>query len=80
MVDGHRPKFGTVVGGSSRHQVMTTYKEEFELMDEITQQQNNASEGRAKELPTQYLSTDVTDMQLINASNLLKEFGITAKP
>jgi hypothetical protein len=66
MVDGHRPKFGTVVGGSSRHQVMTTYKEEFELMDEITQQQNNASEGRAKELPTQYLSTDVTDMQLID--------------
>jgi hypothetical protein len=66
MVDGHRPKFGTVVGGSSRHQVMTTYKEEFEIMDEITQQQNNASEGRAKELPTQYLSTDVTDMQLID--------------
>ena len=65
-MDGHRPEFGTVVGGSSRNQVMTTYKEEFELMDDITQQQNNAAEGRAKELLTQYLSTDDTDMQLIN--------------
>ena len=64
--DGHRPEFEAVVGGSSRNQVMTTYKEEFELMDDITQQQNNAAEGRAKELLTQYLSTDDTNMQLIN--------------
>ena len=78
--DGHRPEFGTVVGGSSRHQVMTTYREELELMDDITQQQNNAAEGRAKELLTQYFSTDDADIQLINASDLFKEFGITVEP
>ena len=79
-VDGHRPKFGTVVGGSSRHQDMITYKEELELMDDITQQQNNAAEGRAKELLTQYFSTDDADIQLINASDLFKEFGKVVEP
>ena len=80
MVDGHRPKFGSVVGGSSRHQDMITYKEELELMDDITQQQNNAAEGRAKELLTQYFSTDDADIQLINASDLFKEFGKVVEP
>ena len=59
---------------------MTTYKEELELMDDITQQQNNAAEGRSKELLTQYFSTDDADIQLINASDLFKEFGIRVKP
>jgi hypothetical protein len=59
---------------------MTTYKEELELMDEITQQQNNAAEGRAKELLTQFYSTDDADTQLINTSDLFKEFGIRVKP
>ena len=78
--DGHRPEFGTVVGGSSRHQVKTTYKEELELMDEITQQQNDATEERAKELLTQYFGTDDADIQLINASDLFKEFGKVVEP
>ena len=78
--DGHRPEFGTVVGGASRRQVMTTNKEELELMDEITQGQNDTTEERAKELLTQYFSTDDADIQLINASDLFKEFGITVKP
>ena len=56
MVDGHRPEFGTVVGGSSRRQVMTTNKEELELLDEIIQEQNDATEERAKELLTQYFA------------------------
>ena len=78
--DGHRPEFGTVVGGSSRHQIMTTNKEELELMGEITQGQNDATEERAKELLTQYFSTDDADIQLINASDLFKEFGKVVEP
>ncbi len=77
--DGHRPEFGTVVGGASCRQVMTTYKEELELMDDITQQQNNAAEGRSKELLTQYFSTGDADLQLINASDLFKECGLTVE-
>ena len=78
--DGRRSEFEAVVGGSSCRQVMTTYKEEFELMGEITQGQNGATEERAKELLTQYFSTDDADIQLINASDLFKEFGITVEP
>jgi hypothetical protein len=69
-----------VVGGSSRRQVMTTYQGKLELLDEITQEQNNATEERSKELLTQFLSTDDADIQLINASDLFKEFGITVEP
>ena len=58
---------------------MITYKEELELMGEITQEQNDATEERAKELLTQFLSTDDADIQLINASDLFKEFGITVE-
>ena len=78
--DGHRPEFGTVVGGSSRRQVMTTYQSKLELSDEITQEQNDATEERSKELLTQFLSTDDADIQLINASDLFKEFGIRVEP
>ena len=78
--DGHRPEFGSVVGGSSRHQIMTTHEDKLELMGEITQGQNDATEERAKELLTQYFSTDDADIQLINASDLFKEFGIRVKP
>ena len=68
-----------VVGGSSRHQVMTTYEDELELLNEITQQQNNAAEGRSKELLTQYFSTDDADLRQITASDLFKELGIRVK-
>ena len=78
--DGHRPEFGTVVGGASRRQVMTTNKEELELLEEIIQEQNDATEERAKELLTQYFGTDDADIQLINASDLFKEFGLRVKP
>ena len=78
--DGHRPEFGTVVGGASCRQVMTTYKEELELMDDITQQQNDATEGRSKELLTQYFSTDDADLRQIIASDLFKEFGKVVEP
>tara|TARA_B100000315_G_scaffold149488_2_gene138231 strand:+ start:923 stop:1102 length:180 start_codon:yes stop_codon:yes gene_type:complete len=59
---------------------MTTYQDKLELLDEITQEQNNATEERSKELLTQFLSTDDADIQLINASDLFKEFGITVEP
>ena len=49
-------------------------------MDDITQQQNNAAEGRAKELLTQFYSTDDADTQLINTSDLFKEFGKVVEP
>ena len=68
-----------MVGGSSRHQIMTTYEDELELLNEITQQQNNAAKGRAKELLTQFLSTDDADIQLINASDLFKECRLTVE-
>ena len=59
---------------------MTTYQDKLELLDEITQEQNNATEERSKELLTQFLSTDDADIKLINASDLFKEFGITVEP
>ncbi|MDP6735890.1 MAG: hypothetical protein QF732_05275 [Nitrospinaceae bacterium] len=59
---------------------MTTYQDKLELLDEITQEQDNATEERSKELLTQFLSTDDADIQLINASDLFKEFGITVEP
>ena len=78
--DGHRPEFGSVVGGSSRRQVMTTNKEELELMDEIIQEQNDATEERAKELLAQYYGTDDADLRQIIASDLFKEFGKVVEP
>ena len=54
---------------------MITFKEEFELMGEITQQQTTAAEGRSKELLTQYFSTDGADLRQIIASDLCIEFG-----
>ena len=77
--DGHRPEFGTVVGGSSRHQIMTTHEDKLELMGEITQGQNDATEERAKELLAQYFSTDDADLRQIIASDLFKELGIRVK-
>ena len=59
---------------------MTTYQSKLELSDEITQEQNNATEERSKELLTQFLRTDDADIQLINASDLFKEFGIRVEP
>ena len=77
--DGHRPEFGTVVGGSSRHQIMTTHEDKLELMDEITQEQNNKIEARGGELFELYNSTNDPDLRQIIASDLFKEFGITVK-
>ena len=79
-MDGHRPEFGTVVGGSSCRQVMTTYQDKLELLDEIIPEQNNATEDRSKELLTHYFSTDDADLRQIIASDLFKEFGIRVKP
>ena len=59
---------------------MTTYQGKLELLDEIIPEQNNATEERSKELLTQFFSTDDADIQLINASDLFKEFGITVEP
>ncbi len=59
---------------------MTTYQDKLELLDEIIPEQNNATEERSKELLTQFFSTDDADIQLINASDLFKEFGITVEP
>ena len=73
--DGHRPEFGSVVGGSSRRQVMTTYEDELELLDEIIQEQNNGIEARAGELFELYYSTNDPDLRQIIASDLFKEFG-----
>ena len=78
-MDGHRPEFGTVVGGSSCRQVMTTYQDKLELLDEIIPEQNNATEDRSKELLTHYFSTDDADLRQIIASDLFKELGIRVK-
>ena len=37
-------------------------------------------EGRTKELLVHYFSTDDADIQLINASDLFKEFGVIVEP
>ena len=55
---------------------MTTNKEELELLDEIIQEQNDATEERVKELLTQYFGTDDANIQLINCSDLFREDGI----
>ena len=55
---------------------MTTYKEELELLDEIIQEQNDATEERVKELLTQYFGTDDADIRLVNSSDFFKEDGI----
>ena len=77
--DGHRPKFGTVVGGSSRHQIMTTHEDKLELMGEITQEQNSRIEARGGELFELYNSTNDPDLRQIIASDLFKELGIRVK-
>ena len=59
---------------------MTTYQDKLELLDEIIPEQNNATEERSKELLTHFFSTDDADIQLINASDLFQEFGITVEP
>ena len=78
--DGHRPEFEAVVGGSSRHQIMTTHEDKLELMGEITQEQNSRIEARGGELFELYNSTNDPDLRQIIASDLFKEFGITVKP
>ena len=58
---------------------MTTHEDKLELMGEIIQEQNDATEERAKELLAQYFGTDDADIQLINASDLFKECGLTVE-
>ena len=55
---------------------MTTNGEELELLDEIIQEKNDATEERVKELLTQYFGTDDADIRLINFSDVFKEDGI----
>ena len=59
---------------------MTTNKEEPELMDEITQEQNNKIEARGGELFELYNSTNDPDLRQIIASDLFKELGIRVEP
>ena len=59
---------------------MTTYEDELELLDEIIQEQNDATEERAKELLAQYYGTDDADLRQIIASDLFKEFGKVVEP
>ena len=59
---------------------MTTNKEEPELVGEIIQEQNDATEERAKELLAQYYGTDDADLRQIIASDLFKEFGKVVEP
>ena len=77
--DGHRPEFEAVVGGSSRHQIMTTHEDKLELMGEITQGQNSRIEARGGELFELYNSTNDPDLRQIIASDLFKELGIRVK-
>ena len=58
---------------------MTTYKEELELMDDITQQQNNKIEARGGELFELYNSTNDPDLRQIIASDLFKECRLTVE-
>ena len=59
---------------------MTTHEDKLELMDEITQEQNNKIEARGGELFELYNSTNDPDLRQIIASDLFKEFGITVEP
>jgi hypothetical protein len=59
---------------------MTTYEDELELLNEIIQEQNDATEERAKELLAQYYGTDDADLRQIIASDLFKEFGKVVEP
>ena len=77
--DGHRPEFGTVVGGSSRRQVMTTYQEEIELLEQITQVETPKMEARAIALMEQFNCTNDPDLREVIASDLFKEVGITVE-
>ena len=58
---------------------MTKYEEHIDLLEEIAQANNNVR-VRTKELLTQYFGTDDADIQLINASDLFKEFGVIVEP
>ena len=58
---------------------MTTHEDKLELMDEITQEQNNKIEARGGELFELYNSTNDPDLRQIIASDLFKEFGITVE-
>ena len=54
---------------------MTTHEDKLELMDEITQEQNNKIEARGGELFELYNSTNDPDLRQIIASDLFREFG-----
>ena len=58
---------------------MTKYEEHIELLQEIAQA-NNSVKVRTQELLVHYFSTDDADIQLINASDLFKEFGVIVEP
>ncbi len=58
---------------------MTTHEDKLELMDEITQEQNNKIEARGGELFELYNSTNDPDLRQIIASDLFKELGIRVK-
>jgi len=54
---------------------MTTYQENNELLEEITQEEIPNMEARATELIELYNSTNDPDLRQIITSGLFKEFG-----
>ena len=54
---------------------MTTYQENNELLEEITQEEIPNMEARATELIELYNSTNDPDLRQIITSDLFKEFG-----
>ena len=56
---------------------MTTYRENNELLEEITQEEIPNMEARATELIELYNSTNDPDLRQIITSDIFKEFGIT---
>ena len=58
---------------------MTTYQEEIELLEQITQGETHKMEARAIELMEQFNSTNDPDLRQIITSDIFKEFGITVE-
>ena len=58
---------------------MTTYQEEIELLEQITQGETHKMEARAIELMEQFNCTNDPDLREVIASDLFKEAGITVE-
>lgn len=74
-----RVVIGGLVCGPSQHQLITTYEEHLELLDEIGLEYRS-DDKRAKQLLVQYLNTKNPDLKQVIASDLFKEFGEVVEP